>query len=152
MAGRRLTLWACLAVTVGLGSLAQAQGGDGESVLKAREAALAARDADAVMELFADDAVVGTSSGRVLVGKEQVRVWIADQVDRQQREEPGTRQAQGKKLAWSGKVYRDDWQKLGISPLEVRQDAVIQDGKIKFFNTTFSPESWTKLEAARKRK
>ena len=103
------------------------------------------------MALFADDAVVGTSSGRVLVGKEQFRVWVADQVDRQQREEAATRQAQGNKLAWSGKVYRADWQKLGVSPLEVRQDAVIQDGKIKFFNTTFSPESWTKLEAARKK-
>ena len=64
MARRRHMLWACLAVTVGLGSLAQALGGDGESILKAREAALAARDADAVMALFADDAVVGTSSGR----------------------------------------------------------------------------------------
>ena len=151
MVRRRHTLWACLAVTVGLVSLAQAQGGVGESILKAREAALAARDAAAVMALFADDAVVGTSSGRVLVGKEQIRVWVADQVDRQQREEAATRQAQGNKLAWSGKVYRDDWQKLGVSPLEVRQDAVVQDGKIKFFNTTFSPESWTKLEAARKK-
>ena len=78
-------------------------------------------------------------------------MWVADQVDRQQREEAATRQVQGNRLAWSGKVYRDDWQKLGVSPLEVRQDAVIQDGKITFFNTTFSPESWTKLEAARKK-
>ena len=86
MARRRHTLWAYLAVTVGLGWLARAQAGDGESVLRAREAALAARDADAVMAPFADDAVVGTSSGQVLVGKEQSRLWVTDQVERQQRE------------------------------------------------------------------
>ena len=85
MGRRHHTLWACLAVTVALGSLAHAQGGDSESILKAREAALAARDVAGVLALFADDAVV------------------------------------------------------------------VQDGKIKFFNTTFSPESWTKLEAARKK-
>jgi hypothetical protein len=139
-------------VTAGLGSFGRAQGTEAESVLKVREAALAAHDADAVMALFAEDAVVGTSSGRVLVGRDQIRVWVADQVDRQQREEPGTRQVQGKELAWSGKVHRDDWQKLGVSPLEVRQDAVIQDGKIRFFNTTFSAESWTRLDEARKKK
>jgi hypothetical protein len=54
-------------------------------------------------------------------------------------------------VSWSGKVHRDDWQKLGVSPLDVTQDAVVQGGKIKFFNTTFTPESGTKLEAARKK-
>jgi hypothetical protein len=129
-----------------------AQGGDAESILKARETALAARDFDAVLGLFADDAVVVSSSGRLLIGKEQVRVWVQDQVDRRQREEAGPRQVQGNKLSWAGKVHRDDWQKLGVSPLDVMQDAIIQDGKIKFFNTTFTADSGSKLQAARKKK
>lgn len=128
-----------------------AQGTDAESVLRARETALATRDFDAILSLFADDAVVVTSSGRLLIGKEQVRVWVQDQVDRRQREEVGPRQVQGNKLSWAGKVYRDDWQKLGISPLDVTQDAIVQGGKIKFFNTTFTPESGAKLQAARKK-
>ena len=136
-----------LAVAPGL----RAQGADADSVLKAREAALAARDFEAILGLFADDAVVVTSSGRLLIGKEQVRTWVQDQVDRRQREEAGPRQAQGSKLSWAGKVHRDDWQKLGVSPLDVTQDAIVQGGKIKFFSTTFTPESGTTLEAARKK-
>jgi hypothetical protein len=131
---------------------AHAQGTDAESVLKAREAALVGRDLDPILTLFADDAIVVTSSGRLLIGKEQIRVWVQDQVDRQQREEAGPRQMQGNKLYWPGKVYRDDWQKLGVSPLDVTQDAIIENGKIKFFSTTFSPDSWVRLEAARKKK
>jgi hypothetical protein len=136
-----------LAVAPGL----RAHGADADSVLKAREAALAARDFEAILGLFADDAVVVTSSGRLLIGKEQVRTWVQDQVDRRQREDAGPRQAQGNKLSWAGKVQRDDWEKLGVSPLDVTQDAIVQGGKIKFFNTTFTPESGTKLEAARKK-
>ena len=49
---------------------------------------------------------------------------------------------QGNKLSWAGKVYRDDWHKLDVSPLDVTQDAIIEGGKYgKFFNTTFTPES-----------
>lgn len=108
-----------------------------ESVLKTREAALVGRDLDAILVLFADEAIVVTSSGRLLIGKEQIRVWVQDQVDRQQHEEAGHRQMQGNKLSWPGKVYRDDWQKLGVSPLTATQDAIIESGKIKFFSTTF---------------
>jgi len=78
---------------------AWAQGSDVESVLKAREAALIARDFDRALGLFADDAIVVTSSGRLLIGKEQLRVWVQDQIDRRQREEAGSRQVQGSKLS-----------------------------------------------------
>ena len=121
-----------------------------DTVLKAREAALAAGNLDAILNLFADDVVVVTSSGRFLIGKEQVRGWSQDQVDRRQREEAGSQYIQGNKLSWTGKVYREDWHKLGVSPLEVTQDAIIQGGKIKFFNTTFIPASAARLQAARK--
>jgi hypothetical protein len=148
---RRLCRILFLVLAIALAPALWAQGSDAASVLKGREAALAARDFDAILGLFADDAVVVTSSGRLLIGKEQVRVWVQDQVDRSQREEAGPRQAQGDKLSWAGKVFRDDWQKLGISPLDVSQDAIVRGGKIRFFNTTFMPESGAKLQAARKK-
>ncbi len=122
-----------------------------DAVLKAREAALAAGNLDAILNLFADDAVVVTSSGRFFIGKEQVRGWVQDQVDRRQREEAGSRYISGNKLSWAGKVYREDWHKLGVSPLDVTQDAIIQGDKIKFFNTTFTPESAARLQAARQK-
>ena len=132
-----------------LAPLVWAQVAEPETVLKAREAALTARKLGALLGLFADDAVIVTSSGRLLTGKAQIHIWVQDQIDRSQREEAGLRQQQGSKLSWAGRVYRDDWQTLGISPLEVRQDAIVRDGKIKFFNTTFTPESWAQLQAAR---
>lgn len=125
---------------------------EAESVLKAREGALIERDMDKILAMFADDAVVTTSSGRKLLGKEQIRVWVKDQVDRNQREEAGPRQREGDKLSWAGKVYREDWHRLGVSPLDVIQDAVIAGAKIKAFNTRFTPESAARLEAARKKK
>jgi hypothetical protein len=128
-----------------------AQGPEADVVLKAREAALAAGDLNAILSVFADDAIVATSSGRLLIGKEQIREWVQDQVGRHQREEAGSRYGQGKKLSWTGKVYRDDWHKLKVSPLNVTQDAIIEGGKIKFFNTSFTQESAIRLQAARKK-
>ena len=147
----RLSVMSVLALALLLVPRLWAQGTQADSVLKAREAALAAGDLDAILNLFADEAVVVTSSGRFLIGKEQIRGWVQDQVDRHQREEAGSRYIQGNKLSWTGKVYREDWHKLGVSPLDVTQAAIIQDGKIKFFNTTFTPESAARLQAARQK-
>ena len=122
----------------------------GDEVLKARESALSAGDPDAVLRLFADDAIVVTSSGRLLIDKEQIGAWIQDQVKRRQREEAGARQVQGARFGWSGTVWRADWETLGVSRLEVRQDAIVAEGRIRFFSTTFTPESAERLEAARK--
>jgi hypothetical protein len=96
-----------------------AQTADGEAVLKAREAALLTRNVESVLQLFAENALVVTSSGRIFIGRDQIRAWVQDQVDRNQREQAGPRYRQGIKLSWPGKVYRDDWEKMGISPLDV---------------------------------
>jgi Domain of unknown function (DUF4440) len=147
----RLYVSSVLALMILLVPRLWAQGIEADSVLRARQAALVAGDLHAILSLFADDAVVVTSSGRLLIGKEQIQGWVEDQVGRHQREEVGSRHVQGNKLSWAGKVYRDDWHKLEVSPLDVTQDAIIEGGKIKFFNTTFTPESATRLQAARKR-
>jgi hypothetical protein len=147
----RLYVSSVLALAILLLPRLWAQDIEADAVLRAREAALAAGDLHAVLSLFADEAVVVTSSGRLLIGKEQIRGWVEDQIGRHQREEAGSRHLQGNELWWSGKVYREDWHKLEVSPLDVTQDAIIEGGKIKFFNTTFTPESATKLQAARKK-
>jgi uncharacterized protein YfaQ (DUF2300 family) len=128
-----------------------AQSPEDEAVLQARETALLTRNVAAVLQRFADDALVVTSSGRVMKGHDQIRSWVQDQVERSQREEAGPRYQQGTKLSWPGKVYRDDWQQMGISPLEVTQDAIIRAGKIHFFSTSFTPESAARFQAARKK-
>jgi hypothetical protein len=40
---------------------------------------------------------------------------------------------------------------MGISPLEVTQDAIIRAGKLRFFNTTVTPESAARFQVARKK-
>jgi hypothetical protein len=49
----------------------------------------------------------------------------------------------------------DLWRKpmrTGCLTLDISQDAIIENGKIKFFNTTFAPDSWVRLDAARQKK
>jgi len=139
-----------IAVLFGQAAAAEAQIADAESVLQAREAALLARDVERVLALFADDADVTTSSGRHFTDKQGIRSWIQEQVDRSQREEVvGTRRVEGVRLTWNGRVYRTDWANLGVSPLDVTQEAIVDGGKIKFFVTTFTQESAARLNAAR---
>ncbi len=128
-----------------------AQRAEEEAVLKAWETARLERNVDAVLQQFADDALVVSSSGRLLRGHDQIRSWVQDQVERSQREEAGPHYQQGTKLSWPGKLYRDDWQQMGISPLEVTQDAIIREGKIHFFNTSFTPESAARFQAVRRK-
>jgi hypothetical protein len=143
--------WLMLFTLVVTASRPAAQSADDEAVLKARGTALLERNVDAVLQQFADDALVVSSSGRLLKGRDQIRSWVQDQVERGQREELGPRYQQGTKLSWPGKVYRDDWQQIGISPLEVTHDAILREGKIHFFNTSFTPESAARFQAARKK-
>jgi len=138
-----------IAVFPALSRIASAQSAEGDAVLKAREAALVARDGQAVQQLFAENAVVISSSGRVFIRRERIKNWVEDQIEHAQREEAGPRYQEGAALSWASKVYREDWQKMGASPLDVNQVAIVQDAKIRFFHTAFTPESATQLEAAR---
>jgi hypothetical protein len=149
---RCLAIAMAVTITVLLGrvSATEAQTDDAESVLRAREAALMTRDVERVLAVFADDADVTTSSGRHFTDKQGVRSWIQEQVDRNQREEVvGTRRMEGGRLTWNGKVYRTDWANLGVSPLDVIQEAIVEGGKIKLFVTSFTQESAAWLNVAR---
>jgi hypothetical protein len=150
---RRILLAPTIVLTLLLGPVSgifAQEAADAEAVLRAREAALLDRNIEGVLELFADDADVTTSSGRRFTDKPGIRGWIQEQVDRNQREEVvGNRRTQGDRLVWSGRVYRTDWQNLGVSPLEVTQEAVVKDGRIRLFITAFTPESAARLNAAR---
>jgi hypothetical protein len=72
----RLYVSAVLALATLLVPRLWAQGVETDAVLKAREAALAAGDLRAILSVCADDAVVATSSRRILIEKEQTREWV----------------------------------------------------------------------------
>ena len=44
--------------------------------------------------------------------------------------------------------FLDEWRRLGVAPLEVRSETVVQAGKIKSVVGTLSPESAARLPAA----
>jgi hypothetical protein len=48
-----------------------------------------ARNMETVLQQFADDALVVSSSGRLMRGCDQIRSWVQDQVERSPREEAG---------------------------------------------------------------
>jgi ketosteroid isomerase-like protein len=72
----RLYVSAVLALATLLVPRLWAQGIETDAILKARQAALTAGDLHAILRVFADDAVVATSSRRIRIGKEQTREWV----------------------------------------------------------------------------
>jgi hypothetical protein len=140
------TLWAAS----GASAVAQTENRALE-VVNTREEALLARDTEAVVATFADDATVRSSSGRNLTGTDEIRGWVQDQVERGQIEVAGRRQVFGERMSWTATTSRDDWQQLGVSPLQVIQEVVVRDGRIVSMVNTLTPESAARLEAARAR-
>jgi ketosteroid isomerase-like protein len=110
------------------------------AVVEALDAACNARDLEAVMGLFADDAVVRQLppplDGGVYRGKEQVRAWFAPQlagfhIDSRDRE------AHGQRVTWSAKMIADVLRQMGISePVDASAEAVVRDGKLVSFTVT----------------
>jgi hypothetical protein len=112
--------------------------------------ALSEGDVDGVVAQFTEDAVVKSSGGRLSSGREEIRAFTQDQVLRNQREVLiGSRVIEGNVVKWRVLVSRDDWRLLGIDHLEVNQEAVVENGRIKRFSNTFSSEATDRLKAAR---
>jgi rhodanese-related sulfurtransferase len=121
-----------------------------EAPLDARFAALRAGDVDAIVALFAEDATVRSSGGRISTSPEEIRAFALDQVSRNQAEElVRPRQVEGDVVRWTVRVSRDDWRALGIEWLEVKQEAVVRNGKIRSFTNTLTPESAARLRQTR---
>jgi hypothetical protein len=121
-----------------------------EAPLEARAQALRDRDVEAIVALFAGDATVRSSGGRISAGTDEIRAFTQDQVDRNQVEElVRPRAVEGDTVRWTVRVSRDDWRALGVDDLEVVQEAVVRGGRIHAFTNTFTPEAAARLGQAR---
>lgn len=137
-----LTVW----LTSSNRALAQ-QSVDPLTVMQAYDVALSSGDVEAALALFAEDAVLDIRQGQ-LIGKEQIRTWLAQVVAQNSRIEVVDRQVEGDKVTWRTLFFRKDIESLQNEPLEANAEAVVQEGRIKSFSSLFTPEAQAKLDAA----
>ncbi|MCA1647057.1 MAG: isochorismatase family protein [Chloroflexi bacterium] len=115
-------------------------GTDPVVVVQALDAACNVGDLEAVLALFAANAVVtqlpAPPDGGVYRGKEQVRQWFAPQLAGFHAESQDYRVI-GESVTWKAKMLADVLRQMGLSePTDARAEAVVQDGKIASFTVT----------------
>jgi ketosteroid isomerase-like protein len=125
--------------------------GDPLAVVQAFDAACDANDVDRVMEFFADDAVVTLlppppSESGVFTGKQQIRA-SQEQLLQHFHAVVRNRQMAGDKVTWEATISSDFFRQMGLDIVEDIVETVVQDGKIRSFTVTFTPETFSKIAA-----
>ena len=120
------------------------------AVVAAFDAALNAGDLDAVLGLFAEDAVVRTQTG-TYTGPQQLRSLFRGLLAEHFQFQTSDRRVSGDTETHTARVSTDEWRRLGIAPLEARAEVVVRGGKISSFAVTYTPESLARLQAAQAR-
>jgi hypothetical protein len=110
-------------------------------------AAEAAHDVDAAMATFADDAVVTLADGSVYDTPEGIRGWQQALADGHFRIEPEGLYVDGNTVSWMGEISLDAFRQMGIPVLGGIWKLVVEDGKVKTFDFSFTPEALAVLTA-----
>jgi ketosteroid isomerase-like protein len=129
---------------------------DPTAVIEAYLAAANAGDLEAILDLYADEAVhiflpTPDGSAGVCLGKEQFRMWYEQSLangDRVELED-GTLAVDGNQATFLIQISSDPWRKLGVEALEAKTDLVVIDGRIVTHLVTLTLESVRTLQAAR---
>lgn len=130
------------------GVSAQAQ--QPEPVITAFIDLMNARNASSALALFADDATLKTPE-ELHQGRSPIRDWLESHAAKNiHLAVVGTPQIAGDKVTWTAMVSRDDWQKLGLPPLETRYEALVRGGKFASLAFARSPEHEARLRAAQR--
>lgn len=118
-------------------------------------AAVNAGDLEAILALYADDAVhvalpAAEGSG-VCVGKAQFGLWYAQSVADRDRVEvvDGTLAVAGDRVTFLARLTSEPWRALGIEQLEANAEAVIEGGRITTHVVMLTPGSARALLSAR---
>ncbi len=118
-----------------------------EDVAKAIIAAENANDVDAAVANFAPDAVVTLADGSKYDTADGVRGWQQALADGHFKLEPVNMQIDGNIVTWTGVISLDTFRGLGIADLGGNWKLDIEDGMIKTFDFTFTPDALTALTA-----
>jgi ketosteroid isomerase-like protein len=129
---------------------------DPAAVIEAYLAAVNAGDLDAILALYADDAIhiflpTPDGSAGVCYGKEQFTMWYEQSLANQDRVEleDGSLAVVGNQATFLTQIRSEPWSKLGLEALEAKADLVVIDGRIMTHVVTLTPESVRQLQAAR---
>jgi ketosteroid isomerase-like protein len=126
------------------------------AMIEAYIAAVNAGDLEAILDLYADDAVhiflpTPDGSAGVCLGKANFRMWYEQSLangDRLELED-GTLAVDGNQATFLTQISSEPWRKLGLAALEAKADLVVIDGRIMTHVVTLTPESVRTLQAAR---
>jgi hypothetical protein len=129
---------------------------DPSAVIDSYIAAVNDGDLEAILDLYADDAVhiflpTPDGSAGVCLGKAQFRMWYEQSLANGDRVEidDGTLAAHGNQATFLARITSDPWRDLGLKALEAHSDLVVIDGRIITHVVMLTPESVRKLQAAR---
>ena len=133
-----------------------ASSNDPGTVIEAYLAAVNAGDLEAILALYADDAVhvflpTPDGSAGVCLGKEQFRMWYEQSLANRDRVEleDGTLAVDSNQATYLTRISSDPWRALGLESLEAKADLVVIDGRIMTHLVTLTPDSVRQLQAAR---
>ncbi len=118
-----------------------------EDVAQALIAAEDSNNVDAAVAAFADDAVVTLADGSVYNTPEGIRGWQQALADGHFRLEPVNMQVDGNTVSWTGEISLDAFRALGIASMGGNWTLDIENGKVKTFDFTFTPDALTALTA-----
>lgn len=130
-----------------LASAALAQASSPGATVDAFDAALNAGNVDGALAQFAPDAVI-TTQGTTCRGTAQIRGLLAQLVAEHFQFQPSNRQASSDREAHTARVWRDDWRRLGVAPLDATAEVLVQNGKITAFTVAYTADSLARLRAA----
>ena len=129
---------------------------DPATVIAAYLAAVNAGDLEAILDLYADDAVhiflpTPDGSAGVCHGKAQFRMWYEQSLANGDRValEDGTLAVDGNQATFVTQITSEPWSKLGLESLEAQADLVVIDGRIMTHVVSLTPDSVRRLQAAR---
>jgi len=129
---------------------------DPAAIIAAYLAAANGGELEAILDLYADDAVhiflpTPDGSGGVCVGKANFRMWYEQSLANGDRValQDGTLAVDGNQATFFSQISSAPWRELGVESLEAKTDLVVIDGRIVTHLVTLTPESVRMLQAAR---
>jgi hypothetical protein len=136
-----------LAASLGLAG-SQAQQSNPVSVIATLFEARNSADYDLALALFDDDSVIINVVGARFTGRAKIKEFLRSVDGRARSYEIDGVRAGSDVVTWTEAITSQDYEKLGVAPVQVAKEAVIRDGKIKSLVTHFPPSSLAKFEKA----
>jgi len=108
-------------------------------------------DVEGVLALFTDDAVIRNlpppdpPETGIHTGIEEIRAWLAPQIQRHLQVVSQNYQAKGDTVTWETTLSEDELRAMGIESMDVTAEAVVRNGRISSFTITPTPETLRKF-------